>query len=227
MTRQRLVLFDCDGTLVDSQNLIVAAMTSAFAAHGHRPPARAAILSVVGLSLEQAVAAADPELAAGAVPTVARAYREAFGELRADPANAEPMFPGARAVLDTLAGRDDVVLGIATGKSMRGVRHLLEREALQGHFVTIQTADDSPSKPHPAMVLQAVADIGVEVEETVVVGDTSYDIEMARAAGAHPLGVAWGYHAPAALKTAGARRVLARFDELIEVLPEVWSAPPD
>lgn len=218
-----LVIFDCDGTLVDSQSMIVEAMTRAFSSAGRPAPGRADILSIVGLSLEEAVARLAPDLAVPAVHGLAQAYREAFGPLRADPAHAEPMFPGARATLDALHAHDDMMLGIATGKSMRGVRHFLQHEGLEGRFVTIQTADNHPSKPHPSMVARAMAETGVGRERTVVVGDTSYDMEMARAAGTAAIGVSWGYHPAAALQAAGAEPVLADFGALLPHLNARWN----
>lgn len=218
-----LVIFDMDGTLVDSQRIIVAAMERTFAQADLPPPPRAAVLAIVGLSLEQAMARLVPALDEAEARRLAHSYRDGFAELRADPALAEPMFPGARAALDALARRDDVLLGIATGKSRRGVAHLLDREELHGRFVTIQTADDHPSKPHPSMVERAIADTGVTPVRTVVVGDTTYDVEMARAARAGAIGVSWGYHAPAALAAAGAERVLDRFDDLLPHLEARWA----
>ncbi len=106
----------------------------------------------------------------------------------------EPLYPGAADAVAALARRDDIVLGIATGKSQRGVRAVLARHGLLEHFITIKTADDAPSKPDPGMVLHAMSEAGVAADDTVVVGDTVYDIAMARAAGAAAIGVTWGYH---------------------------------
>ncbi|HXK54777.1 MAG TPA: HAD-IA family hydrolase [Hyphomicrobiales bacterium] len=222
-----LVIFDCDGTLVDSQHMIVAAMESAFAARGHEAPAREQILSVVGLSLEPAIRKLVPDSLAGEAARLADAYRDAFTDLRSDPALAEPLYPGARAVLDALAGRDDALLGIATGKSVRGVRRFLEREGLEKHFITIQTADTHPSKPHPSMVAEAMAQTGIGPESTVMVGDTTYDVEMARAARAGAVGVRWGYHAPDALLKAGAEHVLDEFSGLMPHLAARWGSWTD
>lgn len=209
----KLVLFDCDGTLVDSQHLIVAAMRDAHAARGVAPPARESILSVVGLSLPEAFAvlsAGDPAYPVAAMP---EAYKLAFTRLR-DREPPEPMFPAAREVLDALRARPDVILGMATGKARRGVDRVLAAHRMEGWFATIQTADDAPSKPHPAMVLQAMAEVGARPEDTVVVGDTSFDIAMARAAGASALGVSWGYHPVEELTRAGADMLVDRFDEV-------------
>lgn len=210
-----LILFDCDGTIVDSQHIIVAAMERAFTANGLPVPGRAGILSVVGLSLVPAVtrllpADTDPVLA----QRLAEAYKQGFQGLRGDPAHHEPLYPGARETITALAARDDCVLGIATGKSRRGVDVLLEREGFHGLFATIQTADDHPSKPHPSMILKALAETGAQPAQAVMIGDTTYDMEMARAAGVAALGVAWGYHDALALNAAGARMVIGHYGEL-------------
>ncbi len=204
----KLVVFDCDGTLVDSQHMIVAAMERAFAALGLPPPGRTAILSVVGLSLEQAVHRLVPMAKAADVTALAEAYKSSFGELRRDKAHAEPLYPGIRETLQTLAAVPYVLLGVATGKSRRGLAAVLEREGLTDLFVTLQTADTNPSKPHPGMLLAAMAEAGAEPHRTLMVGDTTFDIGMARDAGARAIGVAWGYHPASELEAAGAHRVL-------------------
>jgi phosphoglycolate phosphatase len=214
-----LVLFDVDGTLVDSQHMIVAAMNRAFAAV-HRPaPSRAETLSVVGLSLEEAMTRlAGEEVGADAVDALAHAYKTAYFDLRRSGRDQEPLYPGAREALDALAARDDVLLGLATGKSHRGIRAVLDLHDLHGRFVTIQCADDHPSKPHPAMVLAALAETGVAPERAVILGDTTFDVTMGRSAGIVALGVAWGYHAVEDLAAAGAETVLADYADLMPAL---------
>lgn len=214
----KLVIFDCDGTLVDSQSIICAAMADAFSAHGLTCPPRAEVLSIVGLSLQEAVARLLPEADSVHVGEVADAYKNAFGHLRADPAHDEPMFDGARAAITTLAARDDVLLGIATGKSRRGMRVLFEREGLTQYFATVQTADTHPSKPHPSMIATAMAEAGASAERTVMIGDTTFDIDMARAAGVHALGVEWGYHPANALRASGAHRMATRYDDVVPMI---------
>ncbi len=218
-----LVLFDVDGTLIDSQHMITAAMNRAFAACGRPAPSRAETLGVVGLSLDTAMARlldrAEVDDDARALST---AYKGAFFDLRTSADHQEPLYPGAREVLDALAERDDVVLGLATGKSMRGVRAILDLHGLHGRFVTIQTADDNPSKPHPGMIRVALTETGVAPEKAVIVGDTTYDVEMATTAGIAAIGVGWGYHAASALERAGAARVLHGFDQLIPTLDHLF-----
>ena len=217
----KLVVFDVDGTLIDSQHHIVGAMNAAFADAGLPPLDRGQILRIVGLSLPVAVA----ELAAAQPPAlqgrIVEGYRRAFMQARL--IAAAPLYPGARDCLDLLAGRDDLLLALATGKSRRGVAAMIAAHGLTGRFASIQTADDHPSKPHPAMLLAALSETGVEVGEAVMVGDTSFDMDMARAAGIAALGVGWGYHPPEALRASGAADVAADFGELGRVLAR-WAA---
>lgn len=215
-----LILFDVDGTLIDSQGHIIAAMRAAFAAAQEPAPSDAAVRSIIGLSLPEAMA----RLAPGADNArLVRGYREAFASARAseDPAQNAPLFPGAEDVIRRLASRDDVILGIATGKSRRGLSRVLEGHGLRKLFVTTQVADDHPSKPHPSMVLRAAAETGVDLARTWLVGDTTFDMEMARAAGAGAIGVGWGYHPQEALHRAGAQKVIEEFASLESVLSEL------
>ncbi len=211
MTRQRLALFDCDGTLVDSQHSIIAAMDAAFRAQGRVPPAPAAVRHVVGLSLGEAIARLVPEATEESVEALAEAYKAAFLDFRLAGRYADPLYPGARAALDALAA-GGFLLGIVTGKSRRGLIATLDAHGLADRFDTLQTADEGPGKPHPAMVRRALAAVGVEAASTVVVGDTVYDMQMARAALVGAIGVSWGYHEPAALTEAGAGCVMDTFD---------------
>jgi len=219
----KLVIFDCDGTLVDSQHMIVTAMTAAYTAHGIPLPEREVLLSVIGLSLTEAFTKLGNGEARFPVASLAEHYRDAFHAMRTPGAPVEPLYPGAADAIRVLARREDVVLGIATGKSQRGVRLVLGHHGLLDHFITIKTADDAPSKPDPGMVLGAMHEAGVAAADTIVVGDTVYDIAMARAAGAAGLGVTWGYHPAAALSEAGALAVIDTFPTLVPALDKIWT----
>lgn len=225
MTDLRLVIFDVDGTLIDSQAHILAAMGAAFAANGLTAPARADTLAIVGLSLPVAMVRLAPDHPDHHAPLVA-AYKDAFATLRLSPEGAalSPLFPGARAALDRLAAEDHTLLAIATGKSRRGMDHILDLHGLHAMFQSVQVADDHPSKPHPSMVAACLRDTGVDASRTVILGDTTYDIEMGVAAGIHALGVTWGYHPPEALTRAGAAALLDNFAALPAAL-ERWGVP--
>jgi len=212
----KLVIFDIDGTLVDSQDFLLEAQRRAFAAHHIEPPSRERSLSIVGLSLREAFTVLAGEK--GPVESLAQAYRDAWAVMRDDPAFDDPLYPGASETVAALAGRDSVMLGIATGKSRRGVTHLLDRRGWSDWFSTVQTSDEHPSKPAPDMIFTALAETGAPAAATYMIGDTTYDMAMARAAGVHPIGVAWGYHPPAELHEAGAERIIADFEELLHLI---------
>ena len=191
-SRRKLVIFDCDGTLVDSQHMICAAMQQAYADHRIDCPPREKLLSIVGLSLAESFQRLSDGANGFPVETMVERYKAAFFAMRQAREVLEPLYPGAREAVEELAARKDMLLGIATGKSQRGVRMVLGHYDLLQHFSTIKTADDAPSKPHPGMVLEAMREADASAADTIVIGDTTYDIEMARAAGARAIGVELG-----------------------------------
>lgn len=219
----RLVIFDVDGTLIDSQAHIVAAMNSAFEGLGLIPPSREETLSIVGLSLPVAIDRLMPDADAATQAAVVEGYKDGFMRLRVDNGAAlSPFYPGARDVLGTLAARDNLLLGIATGKSRRGMDHLMEMHGLRPLFQTVQVADDHPSKPNPSMILACLSETGVDTTHAVILGDTVFDMEMGRNAGIPAIGVNWGYHRAENLTKAGAHVVLDSFGQLDGVLTEIW-----
>lgn len=205
--RARLALFDCDGTLADSQREIVLAMSAAFERCGLAPPPPPAIRAAIGLSLPRLMMQLAPTLDEAAQEALVDAYRETFFEHRtAAGAGPEPLYDGIVAALDALRG-EGWLLGVATGKSQRGLVRLLTAHGLNDRFVTLQTADFHPSKPDPAMCRAAITEAGVAARDTVVIGDTGFDMAMARSAGARAVGVEWGYHPVSELLRAGAEAV--------------------
>lgn len=186
----KLAIFDCDGTLVDSGGTIHAALKRAFDMHGLECPPRDITKKVIGLSLMEAMAALVPD---GDHAALTRTYKDAFFAMRGAGQVDEPLFDGIVGLLDALEA-DAWLLGVATGKSDRGLRHCLEGHGLGDRFVTLQTADRNPSKPHPAMALAAMAEAGAEPSRTIFVGDTAWDMGCARSAGVGAIGAAWGYH---------------------------------
>jgi len=215
----KLILFDVDGTLVDSQGTIVSCMNEAFAGAGLVPPSRAAILSIVGLSLPQAMTRLAADQSAQVQDALVEGYKRAYQAARLrEGAAHSPLYPGARAALDALHAVPEYILGVATGKSQRGLDALIDGHDL-GMFVTRQVADHHPSKPHPSMVLTAMSETGIAPADTVMIGDTTFDMEMGRAAGVTTIGVDWGYHAAAHL---GADHMLAEFAALPDLLRRIW-----
>ncbi|WP_417243590.1 HAD-IA family hydrolase [Celeribacter sp.] len=219
----KLVIFDVDGTLVDSQAHIVSSMTAAFAAVNLPCPDRNAILSIVGLSLPYAVADLAPQADTDTCARMVAAYKDAFNAIRLDMgATGFPLYAGIETAVRTLGAREDVCLAIATGNSRRGLNALMGDWAFSDLFISTQSADEHPSKPNPSMVAACLADANVAAADTIVVGDTTYDMEMARAAKCHGLGVLWGYHGRYALLSAGAARVLDDVAGLSAALDEIW-----
>ena len=202
----RLALFDCDGTLVDGQAGVCNAMDAAFADAGLPLPDRHLVRRIVGLSLPQAIRSLAPDISEVQQAEIDTAYRSRFRASRESGALVEPLYDGIAALVEALAA-DGWTLGVATGKSDRGLEHCLATHGLTRHFTTLQTADRHPSKPHPAMIHAALAETGAQSEECVMIGDTAFDMAMASAAGVRALGVDWGYHTPRELFEAGAEAV--------------------
>ncbi|HLO78256.1 MAG TPA: HAD family hydrolase [Magnetospirillum sp.] len=217
MSRLRLAVFDVDGTLIDSEHNIVAAMTEAWSRMELGVPDAAEVRRIIGLSLVEACASLLPWATHELHRSVAEHYKDAFRALRLLPDTVEPLFPGVVEVLDALEAQG-WLLGLATGKSRRGVDNMLSNHGLEGRFVTIQTADDNPGKPNPGMLLRAAAETGADAADVVMVGDTAYDMLMAQAARAVGVGVSWGYHTIPELRQSGARVVIDSFDALPEFL---------
>ena len=213
----KLAVFDCDGTLVDGQAAVCEAMESAFAHASLPAPPRTAIRRIVGLSLPQAVRHLAPEAHTHQHDQVVEAYKNAFRTSRTTGRLEEPLFDGIADLLDRLATAG-WTLGVATGKSDRGLVSCLTGHGLLDRFATLQTADRHPSKPHPAMLEAALFEAGASAAEAVMIGDTVFDIDMARAAGVRAIGVDWGYHAPEELLEAGAEIVVSSCAELGDYL---------
>ena len=224
MTKPRyLVVFDVDGTLVDSQDHILAAMSYAFGAQGLICPSKSDVLGFVGLSLPEALARLAPDHPAQTQSLLVEGYKAAFKNMREAglPVAHAPLYPGALATLHALAAQPETLLGVATGKSRRGLDQLFLAHDLAGMFSTAQVADDHPSKPHPSMLRQCLRDTGVEGHNAVIVGDTEFDMQMGVAAGFRTVGVAWGYHDTARLYAAGAERVIDDFADLMPALHDM------
>lgn len=217
----KAILFDCDGTIADSFGMICDIMRRTFLAHGLAAPADAATRDIIGLSLDVAIARLHPEAEPPMLASLVAGYRTQFHAARIEPAFREALFPEMKALIDRLAASDTLLLGMVTGKSRRGVAAICEAHDMTAAFSVVRTADDCPSKPHPTMVLECCDCLGVDARETLVVGDSIYDVEMARAAGATALGVAWGTHRPDMLLAAGAAEVATSPAEL-SALIDCW-----
>lgn len=221
-TPLRLVIFDVDGTLVDSQAVIVACMGVAFETVGLPVPSHAEVLGGVGLSLHVLMPTLAPHATNAQHEALAQAYKDAFmsNRQRIGAASSSPLYTGAVDCLKALHAVPNILLGVATGKSKRGLDKLLDAFDLAPMFVTQQVADFHPSKPHPAMVLAALKETGVDAANAIMVGDTSFDMEMAASAGVRSVGVTWGYHGRNRLQMA--TRTIDGFEALPAMLNEIW-----
>jgi len=217
----RLAVFDCDGTLVDSQHLIVTCMTQACVDRGFGEPDPGSVRRVIGLPLVQAIAQLFPEAGASEHRDVADGYRDAFHTLRATGDFAEPLFSGAKEALQAL-GERGVLMGVATGKGRRGLEAVLDHHGIREHFVVLKTADDGPGKPRPDILMAAMSETGVSPAHTAMIGNTVFDVKMAVSARVAAIGVAWGYHEGAELMEAGAMTVIDHFAALPETLSTQW-----
>ncbi|GGD98935.1 haloacid dehalogenase [Tsuneonella deserti] len=213
----KLAIFDCDGTLVDGQAAVCEAMEAAFAEAGLPAPPRTSIRRIVGLSLPQAVRALAPDAQPDQQAAAVAAYKTAFRSAREDGRLEEPLFDGLRELLNGLHA-DGWTLAVATGKSDRGLGACLAGHGIADLFTSLQTADRHPSKPDPAMLEAALFESGAQAEEAVMIGDTTFDMAMARAAQVRAIGVSWGYHSIDELLEAGAEAVAGTIAELKELL---------
>lgn len=213
MSQPRLAVFDCDGTLVDSQHNIVAAMAAAWRAQGLQPLSASSVRRVVGLPLLEAISRLHPLGSDEVHLSLTDYYKQAFHDMRQEPDHQEPLYPGTIEALDAMEA-EGYLLAVATGKSRRGLVATLARHGLEGRFMALKTADDGPGKPHPHMLEEAMAEAGAGPASTLMIGDTVFDIEMASNAQVLSIGVSWGYHDPDELRAAGAAGVIDEFGEL-------------
>ncbi|MEM7689101.1 MAG: HAD-IA family hydrolase [Pseudomonadota bacterium] len=219
MSRVKLAVFDCDGTLVDGQADVCWAMSRAFERAQLSAPDDNLVRRMVGLSLHVAVRELAPDLGEDQTRAVVEFYKSSFRARREEGLLDEPLYDGIADLLHALHA-DGWSLAVATGKSDRGLAACLAAHGLTDLFVSLQTADRHPSKPHPAMLETALFEAGAAAHEAVMIGDTSFDIDMGRAAGVGSIGVAWGYHAPEELVACGADAVADNVAQLGQILRE-------
>lgn len=216
----RLALFDCDGTLVDSQHEITAAMKVCFEQHELQAPTLEEIRQVVGLPLMQAIGQLTGMEQNAQLEQMTNDYREAYTDMRLRGEHHEPLFDGTVDALDRLEAAG-WLLGVATGKSRRGMVNSLEKHDILGRFLTTHTADEPPGKPHPHGIHEACRNTGVDEPNCVMIGDTAYDIRMAKAAKVPSIGVTWGYHSADQLQDEGADVIIHHFDELFDAMEQL------
>lgn len=216
-----LIMFDMDGTLIDTQGLIAEHMAAAFAGAGFASPTPADVRQIIGLSLPVAIGRLAQTEDGAAIDRLVESYKSHYRSSLERESGREPLFPGAREALDRLRPAPGYLLGIATGKGLAGLSRILDLHGLGGHFATLQTPDHNPSKPHPGMLLRAMAETGSAPPEVVMIGDTVFDIELAKAAGVMSIGVGWGYHDRDDLQRAGADMLVESFEDLDAAIQQV------
>jgi phosphoglycolate phosphatase len=207
-----LIIFDIDGTLIDSVALIIETVTDAFSAINEPVPNETAIRAISGITAREAMAILAPTATPERVDQILESYRTHYHG--AAGVSAEPLFAGALAALDRLQQRPNTILAVATGKGYRGAVTLLERHAILDRFHSVETPDHNRGKPDPQMIETAMDKAGAARSETVMIGDTVHDMRMAKAAGVQAIGVAWGYHEVTELIAAGADAIVESFAEL-------------
>ncbi|MEK6771441.1 MAG: HAD-IA family hydrolase [Pseudomonadota bacterium] len=205
-----LVVFDWDGTLMDSADKIVRCFQNALRDAALPDPGVEAIRQIIGLGLNEAMAALLPAHSRHDHARVADRYRDHF--LHLDTTDSV-LFPGVREGLDEIS-RGGYLLAVATGKSRRGLQRVLTETGLTTLFVATRCADEARSKPHPQMLLDILDATGMEADRALMVGDTVYDLDMARHAEVDALAVSYGVHHRAQLKVCDPLACLDSFDEV-------------
>lgn len=208
-----LIVFDWDGTLYDSTALIVRAIQSAAADVGAEVPSDARAAYVIGMGLVDALQYAVPGLGSDRYPALVERYRHHyFGSV-----HELSLFPGTLEMLQALKRRGHR-LGVATGKSRRGLDDALATAQLRGVFDATRTADETASKPHPQMLVELMAELDVAPERTLMVGDTTHDLQLAQNARVPAVAVSFGAHEPAAFDDYAPRAVAHSTRELADWL---------
>ena len=220
MTAQelKLIIFDCDGTLVDSQHAIISAMQEGARLCQLPVPLPEDIRHCVGMSLEHCVHHLYPDLSAADSARLVDSYKDLFQQQRLQPDYEEPLYPDTDQVIQTLGQQDHLILAVATGKARRGLIHTLEYHQLDSYFSILKTSDDGPGKPNPHILLQALDETGISAQNALMIGDTVYDMQAGQRAGCHTCGVTWGYHSEQDLRLKGANQIIHTYPELIQLL---------
>lgn len=224
----KLVLFDCDGTLIDSAAVIHESMEKTFTEAGFPAPELASTKSIIGLTLDIAIARMLKREIDDEINRMVHRYKHHSHTMRSAENCHEPFYDGVWELLRELRQSDEILLGVVTGKSRRGLDSLVDKYDLGSALITTRTADECPSKPHPAMVLECCVETGIDPGRTIVIGDAIYDMQMAGNAGARAVGVTWGYCNRAALIEAGADHIVedpAQLKPIIDALAHEGMAP--
>lgn len=212
-SRLRLAAFDLDGTLLDSANAIVAGVMACWEVCGFPQPDPGDVRRIIGLPWDESVLQLLPDAGEAEFAAISRYYEEVARGERPSPAREQVLFPGALQMLDAVE-EAGYLLAIITSRPGHRLRQLLHDQNISGRFVSLKTTDNGPGKPAPHLMLQVLSETGVDKEDAVMVGDTTFDVLMARNAGTASVGVSWGVHEPHELRDAGACHVADTMEDL-------------
>ena len=216
--KTKLAIFDIDGTLVDSRAVITECMQEAFEQHGLSKPSYDVVRTIVGLSLETAIDKIAPrDISHDDLLVLVERYKTAFIQRREAKTLDEPLYTGAMDLLETLRA-DGWTMGVATGKSRRGLDAIIKTHGFDRFFDCHFCADDGPGKPHPSMIHANLNACGVLPQNAVMIGDTSFDMIMSKAAEVKAIGVTWGFHTSEEIAVGGADHLVDTMEELGAVL---------
>lgn len=214
MSKISLVIFDWDGTVMDSVGRIVSSMRNAAALTGITVPDEHAVKQIIGLSLEPALNCLFPDANEMQRQSLFEHYRDQYVEHNPTPA---PLFAGAQDVLQQLRQRN-MLLAVATGKARKGLHRVFEQTGLAPYFATTRCADEAQSKPHPDMLQQILLELNIRPEHAVMVGDTSHDMKMAQSAGVPGIGITHGVHGRDVLQQFSPVAIIDSLPQLLDVL---------
>lgn len=206
--KYRLLVFDWDGTIIDSASTIAECICEASRELGLEIPELERARHVIGLGLQDAMRIVVPKLPAQRYPEFVASYRKHFTARK----DSMQLFAGMRELLENLSKKH--LLAIATGKSRRGLDRDIEFHGLKPLFAASRCADETHPKPHPAMLVELMAELSVQNDASLMIGDTSHDMEMARAASVAALAVTYGAHAEDGLRVCGPLRCFSTVEEL-------------
>ena len=209
----KLAIWDIDGTIVDSRDIISEAMSRAFETAGLSAPSYDQTRQIVGLSIKEAVMQLAPDVDDLKINELAEGYKQAFVQRRSEEGFKEPLYDGAVELLEDMV-EDGWLMGVATGKSRKGLSAIFDMHGLDRFFDTHWCADDGPSKPNPFMIERNMAVLGCDTSETLMIGDATHDMAMAKAANVHAVGVTWGFGKEHEVRGAGADEIHHDFTSL-------------
>jgi phosphoglycolate phosphatase len=218
----RLVIFDADGTLINSRAIILEGIRLVFVEFGYPVPPVDATLTTIGLSLDLLFAELLDRPVDEEIKAMSLSYKKRSSELQKIPELHSRLYDGIDNIIHKLSEQPETLLAIATGKSRRGLINMIDAYGYRDKFIVSRTADDCPSKPHPAMILECCEFAGCEMAQSVMIGDSSYDMQMAIQAGAKAIGVSWGYQPVCALEKSGAHAIVDQPRDIPDAIDEIF-----